>query len=261
MSLRILSSMRTSGTARKRGRNTVAIADDEQQPDEPEERKQEVSALATNSRRKLSLPSHIPLPSSWSDFAKSAFLSSISMAHRAMTWTQSWCVNSTIARLRLTAENQQLHVEVAMLREELRIKDARLLRIPASQRPHYAPTERLAILALKTSRAWSHAQAARAFLVTDATIASWLARVDEHGTDALVKLQHPVNRFPEFVAALARELKTLCPTWDADASRSPSPRRDYTWPPPPSAGCSIATPRLRHRSRHRQPLRPRWMSR
>jgi putative transposase len=108
--------------------------------------------------------------------------------------------------------NHQLLAEVALLKEELRIKDSRLRRIPASQRPHYAPIERLAILALKASRAWSQAQAARAFLVTDATIGSWLARVDEQGPDALLKLPLPVNRFPDFVAALVRELKTLCPT-------------------------------------------------
>jgi predicted RNA polymerase sigma factor len=74
-------------------------------------------------------------------------------------------------RGRLIGENQQLKAEVAMLKEELRIKDTRLYRIPAASRPHYPPTERLAILALKAMRGWNNTQAAKAFHVCDATIA------------------------------------------------------------------------------------------
>lgn len=65
-----------------------------------------------------------------------------------MVWSLSWCVNSRIERVRLIGENQQLKAEVAMLKEERRIKNARLYRIPAAIRPHYPSTERLALLAL-----------------------------------------------------------------------------------------------------------------
>jgi hypothetical protein len=84
--------------------------------------------------------------------------------------------------------------------------------IEAQKRPHYPPTERLAILELRAARSWSLAQTARTFLVTPLTIASWTARLDEEGANALVLLPEPVNRFPEFVAYLVRRLKVLCPT-------------------------------------------------
>jgi transposase InsO family protein len=47
--------------------------------------------------------------------------------------------------------------------------------------------------------------------VTPLTIASWTARLDEEGSDALVRLPEPVNRFPEFVGYLVKRLKVLCP--------------------------------------------------
>ena len=45
------------------------------------------------------------------------------------------------ARVRLKAENDRLHEEVALLREEMRIKDNRMTLIVPQRRPHYAPTE------------------------------------------------------------------------------------------------------------------------
>jgi transposase InsO family protein len=80
------------------------------------------------------------------------------------------------------------------------------------RRPHYPPTERLAILELKTARGWSLARTAKAFLITAATVASWMKRLDEEGPDALVQLPAPVNRFPDFVRYTVQRLKTLCPT-------------------------------------------------
>jgi len=61
------------------------------------------------------------------------------------------------------------------------------------------------------ARSWSLAQTARTFLVTPLTISSWMARLDEDGPDALVRLPEPVNRFPDFVGYLVRRLRVLCP--------------------------------------------------
>src|SRR5216683_5280392 len=97
------------------------------------------------------------------------------------------------------------------LREEIRIKDARLARIPTAQRPHYQPSERLAILELRALRGWSLAQTARVFQVTTATIASWCKRLDEDGPTALLRTPVPVNKFPDFVRYLVQRLQTLCP--------------------------------------------------
>ena len=94
----------------------------------------------------------------------------------------------------------------------MRIKDARMEGIPAQRRPHYLPTERLAILELRAARGWSQAQTADHMLVTPSTIASWMGRLDEEGPAALVQMRAPVNRFPDFVAHVVRSLKVLCPS-------------------------------------------------
>jgi transposase InsO family protein len=78
-------------------------------------------------------------------------------------------------------------------------------------RPHYPAAERLAILELKAARGWNNQQTARAFLVTAATIASWLQRLDEQGAGALVRTPTPVNRFPDFVGHLVHKLKSCLP--------------------------------------------------
>jgi len=98
-----------------------------------------------------------------------------------------------------------------MLREEIRIKDARIARIPPARRPHYAPIDRLAILELRAARGWSLAQTARVFLLADVTIASWTRRLDEEGEHALVKTPTPVNTYPDFVRHIVERLKLIAP--------------------------------------------------
>jgi predicted RNA polymerase sigma factor len=90
----------------------------------------------------------------------------MSLAHYALVRTRSWAANSSNDRARLSAQKDQLDQEIQLLREEIRIKNERLARIPANQRPHYRPTERLAILELRALRGWSVAQTARVFYVT-----------------------------------------------------------------------------------------------
>jgi len=114
--------------------------------------------------------------------------------------------------VRLRAENDRLRQELGLRGEELRIKDTRMHSLPTKRRPHYAPAERLAILELRAARGWSKKQTADAFLITAATIASWMKRLDEAGPDALVQLHEPVNKFPDFVRYAVQRLKTLCPT-------------------------------------------------
>ena len=87
-----------------------------------------------------------------------------------------------------------------------------MARIDPRRRPHYCPTDRMAILELKAARGWSQAGTARALLVQPLTIASWLQRIDEEGPNALVQIRRPVNRFPDFLHHVVQRLKTLCPT-------------------------------------------------
>src|SRR5512143_1029207 len=72
----------------------------------------------------------IPLPDNWPEQAKSGLLFAIALAHRGVAYVRGWCADSRIARVRLAAQNDRLRAELAMLKEELRIKDARSARIP-----------------------------------------------------------------------------------------------------------------------------------
>ena len=153
-----------------------------------------------------------PLSRGWSNSVKPAVLRVISLAHYAMMRTRGEFAGRAKPNARLNAENERLRAKLAQLREELRIKDARMLQISPSRRPHYPPVERMAILELKAARGWSLAKTAERFHVTDATIASWMNRLDEEGPDALVQLPKPVNKFPQFVQYLVERLKVLCPT-------------------------------------------------
>jgi hypothetical protein len=74
----------------------------------------------------------VPLPLSWPKHAKAATLHVISLAHFVLTHVRGWAANSPLHRVRLAAERDRLDSEVAMLREEIRIKDARM----AATAPH-----------------------------------------------------------------------------------------------------------------------------
>ncbi len=154
----------------------------------------------------------IPLPPEWPDFVADGFRHAVAAAHYAVVWIESWCVNSPVERVRLRGEVVRLGNEVALLKEELRIKDDRLGRIPPRNRPLYPPPARLAILLLKAARGWSAAQTARRFLLTPPTIADWQRRLERDGEQSLVRLPEVINRFPDCVRELSRRLRALVPT-------------------------------------------------
>ena len=157
-------------------------------------------------------PPRIHLPKGWQGCVKSAVLHAIALAHYAIVYARAWAADSINARVRLSAENDRLQEECALLREELRIKDTRIAQIAPQRRPHYGPYERMAILELHAARGWSLKQTADTFLVTPATIAAWLKRIDDQGANALLQLRKPVNKFPDFVRNIVQRLKTLSPS-------------------------------------------------
>ena len=82
-----------------------------------------------------------PLPRGWTKHVRSALLHSISLATMALT----------VARGRRTqygihAELERAINEIALLREELEIKDARWSRLSSRKRPHYTSIQRMRIL-------------------------------------------------------------------------------------------------------------------
>ena len=108
---------------------------------------------AHNFFRRLICPNHgcpnLFLPDHWSRHVKSALhhvsalLHVISLARLACVHTWAWAAGSLGTRTRLAAQLQQARAENTLLREELRIKDARMAQIAAHRRPHYPPTERM----------------------------------------------------------------------------------------------------------------------
>jgi hypothetical protein len=143
---------------------------------------------------------HLSLPRGWPQRIRSAALHTISLARYSLTSAHGWAANSIDARVRLKAQRDRLRQEVALCREEFRLKDLRMQRVTPHRRPYYAPVERMAILELRAARGWTASQTAEHFLVTPATIASWMQRLDQEGPDALLQIREPVNRFPDFVA-------------------------------------------------------------
>ena len=95
---------------------------------------------------------NIPVPSRWAKNVQSAILHVISLTHYAIASARGWAANSINARVRLVADNDRLNRDNQLLRQELRIKDARIAKLNPRRRPHYPATERMAILELKAVR-------------------------------------------------------------------------------------------------------------
>src|SRR5262245_19055749 len=152
------------------------------------------------------------LPKGWSKRVRSAAVHAMSLAHSILTETRGLAAHHWNVRVRLRAEVDRLRQEVGLLEEEIRIKDARILRIPGQERPHYPPIERLAILELRAIRGWSLNQTAHRLHLSPVTVSSWLQRANESGPRAIIQVPVPVNKFPEFVAYIVKRLRVLCPS-------------------------------------------------
>jgi hypothetical protein len=160
----------------------------------------------------------------------------ISLGQFTLAYTRGWAANSSNSRIRLKAELDRAHQEITLWHEERRIHKLRMTQIAPHRKPHYRPTERMAILQLKAARGWSLEQTAQEFLVTADTMRSWLKRIDEEAPNALVQLREPVNKFPDFVRYIVRQLKALCPMLGKvklaqdPGSGWPAPQRDHRGP-------------------------------
>ena len=151
----------------------------------------------------------LALPRGWTRSARSSVLHSISLAVTALTRAWSAAATSRRQPTRLRGELNRAETEIAFLREELAIKDQRLRRIPPRRRPHDDPIQRMRILNLRSARRWNISQTANAFLTSELTIILWMQRLEEKGEPALLQLAEPVNKFPDFVRSIVRQLKTF----------------------------------------------------
>src|SRR5262249_30161311 len=140
------------------------------------------------------------LPRNWPRLLQATILHVLSLAHYVLVTTRRWAANGANERLRLAAKADELEHEIAMLREEIRVKGC-------------TPGQgcRAAAAALPADRATRHSgtagcagllgQTARIFQVTTATIASWSKRLDEVGPAALLRLPGAVSKFPDLGAS------------------------------------------------------------
>ena len=94
----------------------------------------------------------IRLPKQWNNRVRSAALHAISLAQFALTTARGQVQRGGSAKDRRFARIERLRHEIHLLKEELRLKDARMLRVPARRRPYYQPVERLSILELRAAR-------------------------------------------------------------------------------------------------------------
>ena len=67
-------------------------------------------------------------PAAWPECFRPAMLHVVSLAQWAIIHARSWCTDTKIARVRLASELDQARNEVMVLKEEIRIKDARMAR-------------------------------------------------------------------------------------------------------------------------------------
>ena len=95
----------------------------------------------------------VTLPKSWPVSVRSAMLHVVSLAKYAAVYTRSWAADSPNARVRLQADHDRLAQEIALLREEMRIKESRMACLPPHWRPFYPAAARLAILEVRAARA------------------------------------------------------------------------------------------------------------
>jgi hypothetical protein len=79
----------------------------------------------------------IPLPRNWHRHVKSAVLHTISLAHFSIVHARGMAAGHVRRHVRLAAQNERLRQECGLLREEIRIKDARMDRITPQRRPRY----------------------------------------------------------------------------------------------------------------------------
>jgi len=131
------------------------------------------------------MPPKLPLPRGWKRRVRSSVLHILALSHYTFTVLLARAANSKNRQVRLQAQIDRRDNEIVLLQEQLRIKDARMERVPPHRRPHYEPLERMAILELRASRGWSARQAADRFHVSATTLGSWKARIDEHGPKAI----------------------------------------------------------------------------
>ncbi len=155
-------------------------------------------------------------PRGWKKRVKRVLLNVLSLGRVCTAVLEAEDALSADPESRSRGRNAAILRENELLKEELRLKDMRMFRVPGRRRPHYSPTDRMAILEIRAARGWSTGESAQRFHVSEATIASWLRKSDDLDSERLLKLREPVNKFPDLVRLAVRRLKAMCPRLGKD---------------------------------------------
>ncbi|MFC1461217.1 DDE-type integrase/transposase/recombinase [Verrucomicrobiota bacterium] len=153
----------------------------------------------------------IPLPLAWPALVRKAMLHVASLARWDMIYMHTASEHHEHPDSKTASDIQHRDDEIALLKEEIRILQTRIQKIPPGNRPYYPPAERMAILIHKAARGWNRHQTAKAFGITVQTISNWMSELEQEGEHALVQIPVPVNKYPEFLTFVTQQLKTLAP--------------------------------------------------
>ncbi len=85
------------------------------------------------------MPPKLPLPRGWKRRVRSSVLHILALSHYTFTAMPARAANQRNRRARLQAEIERLSYEIALLQEELRIKDGRPLRRKSTARVDHRP--------------------------------------------------------------------------------------------------------------------------
>ena len=92
------------------------------------------------------------LPKAWKQSIKSAVIYTLSLAFKTITLALGHLSDSDHLPVRMAAKLKRLEMENAQLKEMMEIKDARMIRLDPKRRPYYSPTERMRIVACRSTR-------------------------------------------------------------------------------------------------------------
>ena len=125
--------------------------------------------------------------------ARRLIVNVIALARTSAAYSRALDAESPSIVARLKTELGQANQTIALLTDEMRIKDARMTRIPPHQRPHYSSHDRFAILKQRAAHGWNLLQAAQRFFIQPETLAFWMQELDQPDS-LLLKAPIPVNK-------------------------------------------------------------------
>ena len=116
--------------------------------------------------------SDIPTPEQWSPFTRKALILIADMGRWAAIKLHDDCEGFDVSReAKIASKFTRLENDLALCEQVKDLIATRMMRVPAKNRPHYTPAERLQILTIKAARGWNNKQTADAFGLAEETIA------------------------------------------------------------------------------------------